>query len=346
MSQDSFERLKSSFDQKATEALGTDATNSRDRLSVYVSKKLVENAIETGFNTAEISVAATVKQRGYEIETQDIRIKEIKVECDEIQCDSCDKGCGRLDFGCKAEEAWCETFSRKPCLIRKAAKEEACHIARVLAARLSGTRLGTARFRNVKAGGEVSTTTITLDLDPTLKNAALKADQFRGDLRASGELYSRESLEVIIAQLLTVGIGACHPIQRITADNIPVTAVTDTINFDTTFEKTTTPSENGMGLKLKVMNANLKLKTNLNPLLNVLDQNPQLFITCTLAAVALTAVGVVNTIFPIPLKFDQHIPKLTSFDIAEIKIDIPGGQKPLILVPFEGDLSLGVAEKP
>jgi hypothetical protein len=343
--QDDFDKLNTAFIQKASQAFGPEVLATHDSLSLYVSKNLVERAIETPFNATDVRVSATVPQRGYEVPSQEIRIKEISIKCPQIDCGSCDKGCGRFDVRCKLEEAACETFVRKPCLAYKTVVDEACRAARQLGNRLSGTHIGDASFKNVSAGGSVITTPITLDLDPKLTTAALKAKEFRGDIKASGELFSRARIEVILAQLMTGTIGICHPLQLIIAKDIDVTVTTDTLNFDTVLEKTKTESEEGMRLKLRVENARTKLRTNLSPLFQVLYSNPHLFITCGVGAASLQVVGIFDTFRPISIKLDQNVPKIMTFDVGELRIDLPMSTKPLLLIPRENDLSLGVIGK-
>lgn len=344
LAQDDYERLNASFIQKATQSLGPEVLNTQDAVSLYVSKNLVERAIETPFNEMGVRVSDTVQQRSFDVPEQRLEIKEIHINCPQIDCGSCDKHCGRFNVGCKLAEAACETFVRKPCLAGKAVVDEACRAANQLGKRLEGTPLGDASFKNVKAGGSIVTTPMTLDLDPKLNTAALKAERFLGDLNAGGEIFSRASVEVILAQLMTGTIGLCHPVQLINA-NVQATVITDTLNFDTKIEKTNTESENGMRIKVRVENTRMKLKTDLSPLFQVLYDNPHLFITCGLGVAIIHAVGAFDMIFPIHIKFEKDIPKIMSFDVGELRINLPMNQKPLMLVPHENDFSLGVTVK-
>lgn len=337
---ENFDKLKSDFQQKTSSSLGAETMQSWEKLSVYISKKIVSKAVTTAFNNSSVSVSIHIENASIDVpEPKTYKLKDIdQIDCS-ARCPKCDNDCGGFpgNIPCEAEKAAICRPLQATCLAAEAPVIAACEVLNAVKRAAGNVDLVTLKVKNLNGKADVSTSTIKLEIDEALTKTTFVSN-FDAEARVQG------NVNVSVAPLPGL-LTACSPVQpTISIPSTKVTVNQKELSFDSTFEPL--PTENGLKLQIALQKTELQLNTNISPFLSILRDNLFLFVTCNIAANALTFLGAIDHAFPFK-NIRRYSPsfKLPDFTAGTISIDMPGRATKPMFVPKVTPLSLGVVEQ-
>jgi hypothetical protein len=322
--QDDFDKLKSEFQQKATTALGADPIQTWDSLSLYASRKLISRATSVEFNKSEVIIAATFPHQILSPQPQPIHLimPHIIKNCSCFDC--CD----------------CGVFSPHCCICDglQAACRAGCAAVKAVLDLAAGAHLGRIDFKDVAAQAIIDPTPLTADIDDSFSTASIKANiKVRGIIEGKADV----SLEPLVS-IFT----ACFTLKPIDIPPTPIEISTSSPTFENKLEPLST--DDGISLQLSLKKTTLNLAFNVNPLLRIIANNPDLFVTCPLPAGVGAIIGATNQLFNQVFNLDRSIDlEPHSFPparIGQLSIDMPGRPNKTKLGPRVNPLALGVVE--
>jgi len=318
---DEFDALKSEFQQKATDALGPDPVQTWDTLSLYTSRQVISKTAALEFNKSEVNISATFPEQVLSPQppTIELTMPHIIKNCSLFDC--CD----------------CGLFSPQCCLcdVAMAAPKAACEVGKAILDLAAGAHLGSIEFKDVAAQAVIDPTPLKIDIDNNLSHANITSN-----IKASGSVEGKADIHL---ETLVSVFTACFTLKPVDIPRTPVEVTAATPSFENTIE--TSSSDDGTVLHVSLKKTALKLNFKNSPFLTTLLNNPDLFITCTIPAGALSIVGIVDQVFGIDKSIDLDPQNFPPVPLTQLSVEIPGTPPVKTkLAPRANALALGVVE--
>lgn len=321
---DDFDKLKSEFQQKAAAALGDDPVQTWGSLSLYSSRKLLSNAAALEFNKSDVSVAVTFPQQALSPQppTIDLKMPHIIKNCSIFDC--CD--CGFFS-------PWCCV-----CDVTMAGPKAACELTKSVLDLAAGAHLGSIEFRDVTVQAVLDQTPLKVTISDDLSTASVTTTT--GDLKVKGTIGGKADIHL---ETLVSVFTACFILKPVVLPPTEVEVTAKVPTFSSSIDSSS--SDDGTDVRLSLQKTSLHLEFKNSIFLRALGNNPDLFITCSIPAGALTVAGIIDQVFGIDKSIDINPQSFPPKKIGQLSIEMPGRQVKTKLSPRANSLSLGVVEK-
>jgi hypothetical protein len=315
------------YKAKAVPTLGPESVATWTVGSVYISRLFISQSVAETFNKANVTVRAVFPKQSLNPQPPSFNLvmPHIIKNCDP-PCGSCDGGgLGRL--ACEAGRTTCIATTR-PIV-------DACLVAKAALDAWAGSYLGHVDPYDIELQANMSASALQLAIPADLSRAEMTTN-----LNVHGIVQGHANVDLTS---LAGAFTACWPHQSMT---IPATGVAiSSQQFTAVAPFTLTPMPDGVQISTAIQQISFDLTFDGNPLISVLKDNPQVYISCTLPAGAFTTLGIVNYFMPLK-ETESFTPDQVTTVVGKITLDIPGSNRKTTLQMVAPPLSIGVTEAP
>jgi hypothetical protein len=313
------------FKDKSTPSLGAESQATWDVASVYFSRAFISKSTSDVFNKANVTMQASFPKQTLNPQPPSFNLlfPHIIKNCDP-PCGSCDgSGPGR----------WACDTGRAVCIVTTAPGVAACLVVKAALDVAAGAYLGHVAPYDIELQANISASALRLAVASDLNSA-----QMSTNLNVHGVVQGHVNVDLTpLAGVFT----ACWPHQSLTIPSIGIGVSNP--QFSAVAPFTLTPVSDGIQITTAIQQMDFDLTFDGNPIITVLSQNPQVYVSCPLPAGILTTIGVVN--FFIPLKESESFtPDQVTTVLGKMTLDIPGVKRTATIEMVSGPLSIGLSE--
>jgi hypothetical protein len=312
--QDTFDGYKKTFQDKAKAQIDSFVVDHWKNTSFYITKIFAADLVSNFVQQSQVTTTVTFPKQNVHIDTINITTAHQDLpDCSGSRW-PCNSDCG-WNLGCILEKGKCEANKKANMMI--------CEGQKAALQLISDKKLGVINMGDPQVDAEAHITLQDVRLSPTFDNVAIT-----GRLIGEGSLRGQINFtpEIVTFVVCLPHSDTIHPPLSMHINQTP------TISAALTFS----PAKPNLNVTIKPDEFSLQLTFDSDPLIQLVNHNPQLWITCSLP----TALGVTYSLIKPIRTVDKKI-DLPSFPIVISPITVGIGSDTLLLAPSLTDKAVG-----
>lgn len=345
--QNEFEQFSQDFTNKVRSSFGDEAVTSKDSLSLFMTKQVITNSVETQINKSQIQLHATIPKYSFkDPDTIVIKTPKLEIKACDFHCPNCG-GCGWCvrNPGCCLAKGACEV-AKAACYAAQAPLVAQCKAINAIASTASEKEVAILAFSNVMAEGEANITPIRVAILPdpadNRKFNSTLTSNMSASVRASGKI------DLTLKPVAGLLAGCVSNNLTFTVNPTPINITAQSVSFGSKFDLA---EEDGAKLSLSVTKTTINVQTNISPFLTFLRDNVFELAKCpvpgALLGQALLTVGTFDQLFPIVRDIDFPVDgDFAKIPVGHITMEMPGRVRKPVFRTTINNLSVGIVERP